>query len=125
MKSYSIKSLLLLVTLVALIFSWARDHAELKSRIQLLNSFCIESKVISSELSLSGSIDRANKKSKFGIVEFESGCLVETSVQLENLKGCPTWDSNKSPNPPVSASTAIKLADAAIPTLVFPKPGGI
>ena len=122
MKSYSIGSLLFLVTLLALIFSWIKDHADLKSRIQMLNSVYGISTVEPCVLQIGDYIYRADNDSQK--IEEKNEYWLWTTVSSERLEACTDWNSNQ-PNPPVSASAAIKLADATIPTLAFPGPSGI
>ena len=122
MKSYSIGTLLLATALLAMICGWALDHAKLNSKIQMLKSTFERQDYQRSEISYGGSIRTKDEPDDF-LFFGQNYHGLETQVQLEQLEACPRWQA-RAPNPPVSASDAIRQADAAIPTLSFPGPDG-
>ena len=107
--------------LVALVCGWLQDRARLTSRIEILNSTFEPDEYQKAELTIGGSVQNKNEPGDFLNPNRHP---LETVVQIENLEACPPWQ-NDAPNPPVSASEAIGLADAVIPTLAFPGPDGI
>jgi len=115
---FSIRTLLFMIALSAMITGWVMDHISLNSTIEKLNSIGDTSESRASIIAIGGFLRGPQTE------ESEQQTYpLWSEVTSEQLVGCPIWRV-AAEDPPVSASAAIALADQAVTTLVLPGPDG-